>query len=107
MTTLRTETQAGTAPGWRAHPERLLAEWRSMVSPKTLGMDVGAALSVACVALPLNLALAVASGLPAGVGLITGAVTGVVAGLLGGARLQITGPEAALVPAVLLIVQQH
>ena len=29
------------------------------------------------------------------------------AGLLGGCRLQVTGPEAALVPIVLLLVQRH
>lgn len=78
-----------------------------MVSPKTFGQDLSGALTVACVALPLNLALAVASGLPASVGLISGAIAGVVAGLLGGSRLQVTGPEAALVPIVLLLVQRH
>ncbi|WP_257459582.1 SulP family inorganic anion transporter [Archangium lipolyticum] len=85
----------------------LWRDWQQMVSPKTLGQDLSGALTVACVALPLNLALAVASGLPASVGLISGAIAGVVAGLLGGARLQITGPEAALVPIVFLLVQRH
>ncbi|WNG49631.1 SulP family inorganic anion transporter [Archangium minus] len=85
----------------------LWQDWKQMVSPKTLGQDLSGALTVACVALPLNLALAVASGLPASVGLISGAIAGVVAGLLGGSRLQVTGPEAALVPIVLLLVQRH
>ncbi|QRN94418.1 SulP family inorganic anion transporter [Archangium violaceum] len=85
----------------------LWRDWQQMVSPRTLGQDVSGAITVACVALPLNLALAVASGLPASVGLISGAIAGVVAGLLGGARLQVTGPEAALVPIVLLLVQRH
>lgn len=69
--------------------------------------DATAGLTVACVALPLNLAIAMASGLPASMGLVSGIVAGVVAALLGGARLQITGPEAALVPTVLVIAQTH
>ncbi|NMO14119.1 SulP family inorganic anion transporter [Pyxidicoccus fallax] len=85
----------------------LVGDWKQMVSSRTLGPDLSSALTVACVALPLNLALAVASGLPASVGLISGAIAGVVAGMLGGARLQVTGPEAALVPIVLLLVQRH
>jgi SulP family sulfate permease len=85
----------------------LWQDWKQMGSPTTLGQDLSSALTVACVALPLNLALAVASGLPASVGLISGAIAGVVAGLFGGARLQVSGPEAALVPIVLLLVQRH
>ncbi|ATB48844.1 SulP family inorganic anion transporter [Corallococcus macrosporus] len=78
-----------------------------MVSARTLPGDAGAAVTVACVALPLNLALAVASGLPPEVGLVSGAIAGVLAALLGGARLGVTGPEAALVPTVLLIATKH
>ncbi len=78
-----------------------------MLSIRTFGSDIAAGLSVACVALPLNLALAMAAGLPASAGLVAGVVAGVVAGLLGGARLQISGPEAALVPLSLLIVERH
>jgi sulfate permease, SulP family len=85
----------------------LWQDWKQMGSRETLGQDVTSALTVACVALPLNLALAVASGLPASVGLISGAIAGVVAGLFGGSRLQVSGPEAALVPIVLLLVQRH
>ncbi|WP_163781074.1 SulP family inorganic anion transporter [Myxococcus vastator] len=96
-----------TPRGWTDRPRQLWTEWKQMVSPRTLPGDAGAALTVACVALPLNLALAVASGLPPEVGLVTGALAGVVAALLGGGRLQVTGPEAALVPTVLLIATRH
>ncbi|MFP2962189.1 SulP family inorganic anion transporter [Myxococcus sp. 1LA] len=96
-----------TSRGWTDRPRQLWTEWKGMVSARTLPSDAGAALTVACVALPLNLALAVASGLPPEVGLVSGAVAGVVAALLGGARLQVTGPEAALVPTVLLIATKH
>jgi sulfate permease, SulP family len=72
-----------------------------------LGADFIAGLSAACVALPLNLAIAVASDLPASVGIVSGVIAGVVAALFGGNRFQITGPEAALVPIVLLIARTH
>ncbi|MCP3104403.1 SulP family inorganic anion transporter [Myxococcus sp. K15C18031901] len=93
--------------GWTHRPKQLWTEWKQMVSPRTLPGDASAALTVACVALPLNLALAVASGLPPEVGLVSGAVAGVIAAMLGGGRLQVTGPEAALVPTVLLIATKH
>ncbi|MEW5740023.1 MAG: SulP family inorganic anion transporter [Myxococcota bacterium] len=67
---------------------------------KSVPQDVLAALTVAAVALPLNLALAVASGMPPQAGLVAGAVGGIVAGLLGGTPLQVTGPAAALAPLV-------
>ncbi len=66
-----------------------------------------AGVTVAFVALPLNLALALACGLPPVMGLVTGVVTGVLAGMLGGSKLQITGPEVALAPLTLEIVSQH
>lgn len=83
------------------------ASWRAMASPRTLAADLSAGLSVACVALPLNLALATAMGVPPGQGLITGIVAGVVAGLLSGSRMLVTGPEAALVPMGAAIVAAH
>lgn len=73
----------------------------------TLSSDAIAGLTVACVALPLNLALALASGVPASMGVISGVLAGVVAALLGGVRLQITGPEAALVPIVYAIAVEY
>ncbi|MCU0701465.1 MAG: SulP family inorganic anion transporter [Myxococcaceae bacterium] len=57
-------------------------------------------------ALPLNLALAIASGLPASAGLVAGAIGGVVAAIFGGAALQVTGPAAALQVLVLSISTQ-
>ena len=68
---------------------------------------MAAGLAAACVAVPLNVALALACGVPASVGLSTGIVAGMVAAWFGGARLQITGPEAALVPISAEIVRNH
>ena len=52
-------------------------------------------------AVPLSLAIAVASGVPAEVGLVTAAVSGVAGGLLGGTTLAITGPAAAIVSVII------
>ena len=79
--------------------------WRDVPRQKSLVPDVVAGLTVAAVALPLNLALAVASGLPPASGLWAGAVGGILAGIFGGAALQATGPAAALNVMVLAIAK--
>jgi sulfate permease, SulP family len=92
---------------WRPMWADTLSSWREMIAPKSLSDNILSGITVAFVALPLNLALALACGLPATVGLITGAVTGIIGALIGGARLQITGPEVALVPLTFEILQRH
>lgn len=78
-----------------------------MFDRHTFGSDLSAALTVAMVSLPLNLALAVACGLPPHAGLLSAAVAGVIGALIGGSRYQITGPEVALAPMTLAIVTDH
>lgn len=70
------------------------------------GANLSAGITVAAVALPLNLALAIAAGLPASTGLIAGAIGGAFAALFGGSRFQATGPAAALNAMVFAIVHQ-
>ncbi len=70
------------------------------------GPDLIAGLTVAAVAMPLNLALAVASGLPPAAGLFAGAIGGLVAACFGGAPLQVTGPAAALSLMVLGLAKE-
>lgn len=81
----------------------------------SLSSEVFAGLTVGLIALPLCLALGIAS-IPAGtetplaipaLGIITGIVAGFLVSLLGGSRVQIGGPTAAFVPIVLLIVYEH
>ncbi|KAL3937743.1 MAG: hypothetical protein SGBAC_007204 [Bacillariaceae sp.] len=86
---------------------KLIPEWRKMFSAETLFQDVSAGLTVGCIAVPLSLAIAVASGVPAEVGLVTAAVSGVAGGLLGGTTLAITGPAAAISLLVVGAVEQH
>ena len=58
-------------------------------------------------ALPLSMALAIASGVPPEHGLYTAIVAGAVTALLGGSRVQVTGPTAAFVVVLAPIAQEH
>jgi len=62
--------------------------------------DVLAALTVAIVALPLSMAIAVASGVSPERGLYTAIVGGVLVSALGGSRFQIGGPAGAFIVLV-------
>jgi SulP family sulfate permease len=62
-----------------------------------LRSDLAAGAVVGVVALPLSMALAIASGVPPQHGLYTAIVGGFVAALLGGSRCQVSGPTAAFV----------
>jgi len=95
-----------TAGYWRTAARFTGSTWREMFDPRSLPQNLSAGITVAMVAVPLNLALAIACGLPPAVGLATGAIAGIVAALLGGSRLQVTGPEVALVPVTFEIVSR-
>jgi sulfate permease, SulP family len=62
--------------------------------------DIVAALTVAIVALPLSMAIAVASGVSPERGLYTAIVGGFIVSLLGGSRFQIGGPAGAFIVLV-------
>jgi sulfate permease, SulP family len=64
---------------------------------RDLRADAVAGLVVGIVALPLSMALAIASGVPPQYGLYTAIVAGLVIGPLGGSRFQVSGPTAAFV----------
>lgn len=100
-------TTTDAAPTWTAAFHATVSSWREMTARPTLLRNVSAGVTVAFVALPLNIALALACGLPPSAGLITGALVGLVGAMLSGARLQITGPEVALAPICLEIVTRH
>jgi len=65
-----------------------------------LRADTVAGLTVAILALPLSMAIAVASGVPPGRGLYTAIVGGFVVSALGGSRYQIGGPAGAFIVLV-------
>jgi SulP family sulfate permease len=69
--------------------------------------DVIAGLTVAIVALPLSMAIAIASGVTPDRGLFTAIVGGFCVSALGGSRFQIGGPAGAFIVLVAATVQQH
>ncbi|MCO6441234.1 MAG: SulP family inorganic anion transporter [Nitrococcus mobilis] len=73
----------------------------------TFVRDLMASIVVFCVALPLCMGIAIASGVPPALGLVTGIVGGIVVGALAGQPLQVGGPAAGLTVLVWDIVQRH
>lgn len=71
---------------------------------KQLPRDVVSGIMVAVVALPLSIALAIASGVSPEKGLYTAIVAGFLIAFLGGSRVQISGPTAAFATIVAGIV---
>ncbi|WP_370237393.1 MULTISPECIES: SulP family inorganic anion transporter [Henriciella] len=69
--------------------------------------DLMAGVTVALVALPLSLAIAIASGADPGKGLITAIVAGFLISLLGGSRVQIGGPTGAFIVVVFGVIAEH
>jgi SulP family sulfate permease len=69
--------------------------------------DVLAGLTVAIVALPLSMAIAIACGVTPDRGLYTAIVGGFCVSALGGSRFQIGGPAGAFIVLVAATVQQH
>ena len=72
-----------------------------------LRADLVAGLTVAIVALPLSMAIAIASGVTPDRGLYTAIVGGFVVSLLGGSRFQIGGPAGAFIVLVAATVERH
>ncbi len=69
--------------------------------------DLAAGITVGIVALPLSIALAIASGAKPEQGLYTAIVAGFVIAVLGGSRAQISGPTGAFIVIVYGIIQQY
>src|SRR5882757_8557550 len=69
--------------------------------------DALAGLTVAIVALPLSMAIAIGSGVSPERGLYTAIVGGFLISLLGGSRFQIGGPAAAFIAVIALTVDKH
>jgi len=94
---------------------RLFSLFRQPYRISDLASDSAAGVPVGLIALPLALALGIAS-VPAGtstpypppaLGLFTAIIAGFLISALGGSRVQIGGPTAAFVPVVLLIIEKH
>lgn len=69
--------------------------------------DLLAGMTVAMVALPLSLAIAIASGADPAKGLVTAIVAGFLISLFGGSRVQVGGPTGAFIVVVFGVIAQH
>lgn len=85
---------------------KLLTVLREGYGLDDLRHDLVAGLTVAVVALPLAMALAIASGTEPEKGLHTAIVAGLLISVLGGSRVQIGGPTAAFIPVVFVVIQK-
>lgn len=81
--------------------------WRAGYDLVRLRGDLMAGLTVGIVAIPLAMALAIASGVPPQHGLYTAIVAGALIALTGGSRFNISGPTAAFVVILFPVVQQY
>ena len=110
--TSRLSTQGGPpligAPSpWRLFVPKLVTVFREGYTLAALRADFIAGLTVAIVALPLAMALAIASGATPDKGLITVVVAGAAISALGGSRFQIGGPTGAFVVVVFNVIAQY
>ena len=74
---------------------------------KKFGTDVISGIIVAIIALPLSIALALASGVAPEQGIYTAIIAGFIISFLGGSRVQIAGPTAAFATIVAGIVAKN
>lgn len=69
--------------------------------------DAIAGITVAMVAIPLSIAIAIASGADPATGLVTAIIGGFLISLLGGSRVQIGGPTGAFIVVVYGVIAAH
>ena len=76
-------------------------------SKDQLQKDVTAGIIVAIIALPLSIALGLASGVTPSMGIYTAIIAGFLVAVLGGSKVQIAGPTAAFATIVAGIVLKN
>ncbi|MBP0049120.1 C4-dicarboxylic acid transporter DauA [Marinobacterium sp. AK62] len=85
----------------------LKAVWREGYDARKLYADLLAGLSVGVIAIPLSMALAIASGVRPEFGLYTAIVAGFLIALFGGSRFSVSGPTAAFVVILYPVAQDY
>jgi SulP family sulfate permease len=108
-------TDTSETLGRRTAPERfadlftpkLVTVLREGYGLAALRADAVAGLTVAIVALPLSMAIAIASGATPQAGLFASVVGGFIVSLLGGSRFQIGGPAGAFIVLVATTIETH
>ena len=100
--------QTGVTPSFAdLYTPKLVTVLREGYGLTQLRADAIAGLTVAIVALPLSMAIGIASGATPAQGLYTAVVGGFLVSLLGGSRFQIGGPAGAFIVLVAATVAQH
>jgi SulP family sulfate permease len=94
-------------PSWHLYLPKLVTVLARGYGWRELRADALAGLTVAIVALPLAMALAIASGAAPEKGLHTAIIAGFLISALGGSRVQIGGPTAAFIPVVFNLIGEH
>lgn len=106
MTTRSART--ANRPSFREiHTPKLVTVLREGYNLRHLRADAIAGLTVAIVALPLSMAIAIASGATPAQGLYTAIVGGFLVSALGGSRFQVGGPAGAFIVLVAATVAAH
>ena len=90
-----------------AFTPKLITVLREGYTAERFRRDAIAGLTVAIVALPLAMALGIASGASPDKGLVTSVVAGFLISALGGSRAQVGGPTGAFVVVVFNVIAQH
>src|SRR3712207_7267635 len=85
---------------------KLVTVLREGYSAKKFQADALAGLTVAIVAMPLSMAIAIASGTTPDRGLYTAIVAGFIISALGGSRFQIGGPAGAFIVLIAATLEQ-
>ncbi len=95
-------------PGFYAQfTPKLVTVFREGYGWRDLRADAVAGLTVAVVALPLSMGIAIASGVSPERGIYTAIAGGFIVSLLGGSRFQIGGPAGAFIGIVAGVVARH
>lgn len=90
----------------REFEPKTIAVFRAGYGLADLRADAIAGLTVAIIALPLAMALAIASGAAPEKGLHTAIIAGFLISFLGGSKVQIGGPTAAFIPVVFAVIEK-
>ncbi|MGD9965990.1 MAG: SulP family inorganic anion transporter [Hyphomonadaceae bacterium] len=108
MTVTQGAPDRGAKFDWRIYvPKSITVIAQEGYRASDFRADAVAGLTVAIVALPLAMAIAIASGTTPDKGLITAVVAGFVISALGGARFQIGGPTGAFIVVVYGVIHAY
>jgi sulfate permease, SulP family len=103
-------TPGRSVPGssyWANFVPELVIALREGYAKAQFGREALAGLTVAVLALPLSMAIAIGAGTTPDRGLITSVVAGLIISALGGSRFQVGGPAAAFIVIIADVVGRH